>query len=148
MDKQAQDYAALNFSGVTVLFPQHDVLSVEVTHNLDTHSETPGSVGTLSVMQQDWPVFALTADFNILTRLPGSYRFCLGIRSGDMPFALACESVTPQTLADTNAMTELADCMKLPDNPFQALLVRDDKLNMVCSARGMTAFLNARLAAQ
>ncbi len=145
MENQPQDYALLSFSGVKLMFPQSQVLSVEVTQGLQHAEDIPGSIGCIDVAEQTWPVFVLSPEFELVETLPDNHRYCLGIRSDTMIFALACETVSSHKVDDPIAMHALADCMRLAESPLQALLIYHDALAMVSSADGFSHYLQNKV---
>ena len=55
--------AVINFDGVNLLLPQHQVGTIEVANSIDIQDGTSGAVGALRSGGSEWPVFALTSDF-------------------------------------------------------------------------------------
>jgi len=125
------------------MFPQDQVLSIELTHEVSLSDDVPGSIGTIKITDLACPVFALTKDFELLPNLPDNYHYCIGIYTEKMNFALACEMATSCKLGDSDGPmpTPIADCMRLPETPLSSLTIYNDKLAMISSAERFVTYL-------
>ncbi len=144
----ATNLAVISFDGVHLLLPQRAVATVEMTSSIisnDIHGE---SIGQLKTTSGEWPAYALQADFNACTQCPARYRYCVAINQDNQEaFSIACEEVSSITIENEDELRPLQTCMRAPDSPIEAVMLKGNKLMLVSNVETMQRFLSRRAAA-
>lgn len=132
--------ALLKIAGTHLLLPQTDIRTVEAAADVDTNEPLTGSVGWISYAQQRWPVYCLSEDLELLTRVPPACRVCV---------LLAVEAEYMGVLADDVSIVrqipqrqyELPASMRRAGSPVQYLLSMDDGIVCVSCARQLAGYI-------
>ena len=140
--------AMLSFDGVHLLLPQADVVTVEAQTSLDSATSVAGAMGTLKAGGEQWPAYALDGEFKFYAACPPNYKFCVAINCKDKAaFAIACEEVGSISITNDNELRPLHACMRMPDSPIEALLLRDGRLLLLSDVEAMRQYLSLEIAA-
>ena len=140
--------ATMAFNGVNLLLPQPCVTSIEMSSSLEVANGVAGAIGRLRMGAMEWPAFALTAGFDLWSKCPEYYRFCVAFNYGDRPaFALACEEVDTISVAGNAELEPVQACMQTANNPIRSLMIRDGKLMLVSDIETIQSFLGLEAAA-
>lgn len=140
--------AVLSFDGVHLLLPQHEVATIEVVNSIIDENDTPGAFGTLKSAGREWPVFALTSDFEKQLECPSNYKFCVGINYEKQAeaFSIACEEVSTLKIENASDLKSVQACMRTPECPIEALVLKDDQLMLMSHVATMRQFLMSEVA--
>lgn len=142
------NYALLSFDGVCLLLPQANVVTIEMSSSFDRQAQGNESLGKLSLGNQEWPVYAIDAQFNSLGECPQHYRYCVAVGiDGAAVFSLACEQVGAIVVESEDDFEPLPDCMRTPMNPIESLLYREQKLMLKLNVERMANYLSPEVAA-
>ena len=135
--------AVLSFDGVNLLLPQHEVATIEVVNSIIDENDTPGAFGTLKSAGREWPVFALTSDFEKQLECPSNYKFCVGINYVKQAeaFSIACEEVNTLKIENASELKSVHTCMRTPECPIEALVLKDGQLLLMSDVATMRRYL-------
>lgn len=148
MNTATDEYALIEFNGLCLLLSQAAVAAIDLVSNIKPGRVALPAIGVLDAGVGEWPVFALGGEFEALDHCPPDYRACVAIDCGDgAVFALACEEVGKIAMTAAQAAAPLRDCMRLPQNPVASLLLRNNRLLLVCEAEDLRRFLQMEPAA-
>ena len=139
---ELKNFAVMSFDGVHLLLPQPGVAVIEVAKSIGNEVNVAGSAGTLSSGGREWPVFALTADFETRLECPPSYKYCVGFDRDDREaFSIACEEVSTLSIDDIDQLKAVHTCMRTSDCPIESLLLKDSNLMLISEIETMHRFL-------
>jgi hypothetical protein len=141
-------FALIGFDSVRLLIPQRAVATIEMIASLDAETEASNAVGGLSAAGRRWPVYAMSADFNLLAQSASTSKYCVAFDIDAQPaFAIVCDEVSSLTLTSADEISPLQECMRAPGSPIEGLLLRDDRVMFCSSEQTLHQFLSTDVAA-
>jgi len=117
--QSSPELAVLVLDGRPWLLPQVEVASLEPLPDIDPEVRVPHSIGAIAYRDAWWPVYCVSGDLRILSRMPDHRRICLLLDNGTDQFGLVCDQV--EVLAEPPTLFPLPACMRMPDSPIEAL---------------------------
>ena len=148
MSMDQANFALVDFDSITLLIPHRAIATIEMITSLDAETDVENTVGGLSATGKRWPVYALSADFNLQSECPATSKYCVAFDVDAQPaFAITCDEVSSLTLTSSEQIFPLQDCMRSPGSPFEGLLLRDDRVMFCSSEQAMHEFLMMDVAA-
>lgn len=140
--------AVIGFDSMQLLMPQAGIATIEMIDSMELTDAGTGAVGSLRAGGLEYPVYALDARLDLLTECSAAHKYCVAFNLDDQPaFAIACETVSSLKLQSADEVKPLQACMRNPQSPVDALLLRDDRLMLVSRIQAMLRFLNLEAAA-
>jgi hypothetical protein len=135
--------AVLSFEGINLLLPQQEVATIEVVNAIEEEGDVPGALGTLKSGDREWPVFALTSEFEQRRERPPNYKYCVGINDASKAeaFSIVCEEVSTLEIENADELKSVQACMRTAACPVEALILKDNQLMLVSNAEIMQQFL-------
>jgi hypothetical protein len=141
-------FALVGFDSIRLLIPQRAVATIEMIASMDAEAEADNAVGGLSVAGRRWPVYAMSANFDLLDQCASTSKYCVAFDIDAQPaFAITCDEVSSLTLTSADEISPLQECMRTTGNPFEGLLLRDDRVMFCSSEQAMRQFLSTDVAA-
>jgi len=140
--------AVIGFDSMQLLMSQSGIATIEMIDSMELCDGAAGAVGRLRAGGFEYPVYALDANLDLLNECNAAHKYCVAFNLDDQPaFAIACEAVSSVKLHSADEIKPLQDCMRIPGNPVDALLLKDDRLMLVSRIQAMQRFLNMEAAA-
>lgn len=139
------DFVCLELEGAGWLIPQADVHALEPVIDMLPAAGESGAVGRFEQAETEWPVYALSPDFEWLPTRPESRRIAVLMRHRQRAFGVLCERVA---MAERSRLTlhPVPPCMDRQPSPLLGLALRDGEVLCVSSAKALEHWLG-RLAA-
>jgi hypothetical protein len=134
-------FTVLTLDGCKWLLPQAEIQALESLLDIDREVRIPHSLGAVAFAGEWWPVYCLSGELQLLSRLPDSRRACPLLDNGADRFGLVCDQV--ETLTVSPRLLALPACMALPGSPIQALALLHDELGCVTTTEQLAALLAA-----
>jgi hypothetical protein len=142
-------YVALEFDGLTLLIAQHEIRFVEVIEDVQTQLEAGeaavGVAGWLTHGEEQFPVFCLSYDLELINDLPKESRYCviLETEGQEATFGLIChnmESLSPRYPLHIQAIPE---AMYNPDSPLDNLALYQGGIACLSNALSLVSYISA-----
>lgn len=149
-------HVLVSFDELNLVVLQQDIRAVEVIEDVQTKLEAEeaaaGIMGWISFADQQYPVFSLDKELNLLPYLPDNRHLCVLLQAGEEAVVgLTCSNV--ESLDKSRHILhqrEIPVCMQLKGSPIEKLGIYDKKLVCISSAMALmkylTAWAEARLA--
>lgn len=137
-----KSFAQIRFDGVYLLLPQPEVGLIEVSGRIVDEDSAQGSIGALKSGNKVWPVFVLSADFQLRQDRPANYKFCLCMNLGDEAvLSIACEEVSTVSFETSDDLEPVPACMRIPNCPIEFLVLKDIQMMLVSNTKTMQQYL-------
>ena len=142
VDLQARS-AELVVDDRRILIAHDHVHSVEPILDVRIESDHGQALGTLQLGEDQWPVYCLDGDLNILDKLPAKRCACVLLRSDRGAIGILCDQVR---VVDNAALTlvPVPACMSGEQSLVESLAVMDGKVSCVLGADRLSAMLLAQ----
>ncbi len=136
--------AELVVDGQSFLIAHIHIHSVEPILGVQMESGHGPAIGTLQLGEDQWPVFCLDGDLNILGSVPATRRDCVLLKSVDGGVAVLCDEVGE---VDNAALTMIPvpGCMSGEQSPMDSLAVIDAKITCVLGADRLSVMLRSAM---
>lgn len=115
----------LYFSGLELMIPQDDVVSVDSVFELVRSRENQKPIGHLIHQGSRMPVYCMSASLDILSFVPEAHTHCIVLRHSQGEFALLCQDIKNFDLSDI-IFEKLPACMVHEDMPISHLSIYKD----------------------
>ncbi len=134
----------LKIDGLELLFRQNDVRAMESASNVDRNDPQVESVGWISYMRQRWPVYCLSDQLDLSSRVPPTRRTCalLALESGYV--GMLCDDATI-VRRSTQQYHEVPAAMKNADTPILGLLPSGDRLLCATDPNRLAAHIERQI---
>lgn len=142
-------YVVLTFDGFHLLLDEHDIRSVEVVEDVQTQVEKEessiGVVGWLSYGEEQYPVFHLSTDLQLLPEPPDDKRFCVLIQTEgeEAVFGIMCDALTQLEPGHILYLQPIPEPCHLPHTPLTQLAVYDESVAYVTTADNLVSYISA-----
>lgn len=123
--KQSADLyhiSKLCFSGIELLIPQSDVLSIESVYELIEEKKHQGCVGYIQQQVELIPAYCMEAELELLDVIPENRTQCVVLRHMGKAFSIVCEEVKNIQLSDID-FESVPDCIAHPGMPLSHLAI-------------------------
>lgn len=132
--------AVLKINGLSLLFQQGEVRTLESASDVDGSEPRAYSVGWIKYLRQRWPVFCLSEQLELQGAVPSSRRTCALLALEDGYVGVLCDDVSIiKQLAGTRH--EVPRVMKTAVTPIRELLAGEHGLLCVSSANQIAAYI-------
>lgn len=134
--------ALIKIDGLNLLLPQGEIRTLESIAELDT-AAAPAlhSVGWVVYAQKHWPVYCLSGELSLMSRVPAERRACAMMAMGAGYIGILCDDMI--ILNDFIAQRhELPVTMRLADTPILHLVAYERDIACVSNANKLTAYIN------
>lgn len=134
------DFVHLGLDGAGWLIPQVDVHALEPVIDMLPAAGKPGAVGRFEQAETEWPVYALSPDFELLATRPEPRRIAVLMRHRQRAFGVLCERVA---VAERSRLTlhPVPPCMDRQPSPLLGLALWDGEVLCVSSAKALERWL-------
>lgn len=132
-------YALLHLGATRLMLAQSDIREIEGVDDVDPADAPPAGVGRVRVGRQTYPVYCLSDEFDLMDAVPAARRMCVLLAHQGGQFGLLCDQV--QMLETPAAFHGLPECMRLADNPVEALVLQPDGVVCVSSVQRLAALV-------
>jgi len=143
-DNTKQSAAILSIGGLKLIFPQSDIISVDVVADaISTENSNPLIAAVLNKPEGELPVYAFSGELQLQSSLTDESRFCVCIKRHDVYYSLACDGVEVIQL-DSNIMQELMPfIMKTDNSPVLKLMLYKQDVVLVVDALSVNKYLQS-----
>lgn len=132
--------AVLKINGLSLLFQQGDVRTLESASDVDGSEPMAHSVGWVNYLRQRWPVFCLSEQLELQDEVPSSRRTCALLALEDGYAGVLCDDVSIiKQLAGTRH--EVPPVMRAAVSPIRELVASEHGLLCVSSANHIAAYI-------
>ncbi len=135
--------AEIVVDGQSLLIGHIHIHSVEPILDVRMSSEHGRAIGTIELGEEQWPVFAIDGDLNILASVPATRRACVQLKSEHGGIALLCDEVRVIN-NETLTMVPVPGCMGGEDGLMDSLAVMNGKVTCVLSAERLSLILRSQ----
>lgn len=137
------NFANLTLAGLQLLIPQNDVHSLEPATDIWLNRDDSPVVGFFQQSQQQWPLYALSASLQPLSRRPASYRIVVLMKNALMPYGLLCEQISVLKNGQFS-LHELPCAMQGANSPLSHLVHHNAKIYCASSAQLLCELFTAQ----
>ncbi len=132
--------AVLKINGLSLLFQQGEVRTLESASDVDGREPMAGSVGWVNYLRQRWPVYCLSEQLELQDEVPSSRRTCALLAMDNGYAGVLCDdaSIIKQLAGHRH---EVPTAMKTAVTPIQELLASEHGLLCVSSANQLAAYI-------
>jgi hypothetical protein len=136
--------AELVVDGQSLLIAHVHVHSVEPIADVRIEPGHGLALGTLPLGEDEWPVYCLDGDLDILDRLPGTRRACVLVKTEFGGIGILCDEVR---VVDNGAFATVPvpGCMQGEQSLMQSLAIIDARVTCVLDADRLSATLLAEM---
>ncbi|MGZ8218964.1 hypothetical protein [Methylomagnum sp.] len=133
------DFVCLDLGGTHWLIPQGDIHALEPVIDMAPAGKS-GAVGRFDQAGAEWPVYALSPDFELLPARPEPQRVAVLMRHRQRAFGVLCERVW---VAERSRLTlhPVPPCMDRQPSPLLGLALWDGEVLCVSSAHALERWL-------
>jgi hypothetical protein len=134
--------AELVVDGQSLLIAHIHIHSVEPILDVRMESARGQAMGTLQLGDDQWPVYCIDGDLNILGNVPAARRACVLLKSDRGGVGLLCDEVR---VVDNAALTivPVPGCMSGDQRLLDSLAIIDRKITCVLGADRLSAMLQS-----
>ncbi|MDM8547188.1 hypothetical protein [Candidatus Venteria ishoeyi] len=141
-------FVLLRFDGLLLLIPQHDIHVVEVIDDVETgveaEEEAIGIMGWVNQNEQQFPVFTLDKNLNLLRYLPPDRKLCVLLKAGeDAAFGITCESIDALDENPGLYIQTIPDCMYMSESPLEKLVIYQHEAGAITGKDSLQQYLTA-----
>ena len=138
-DRHARS-AELVVDDQSLLIAHVHIHSVEPIVDVRIESDHGQALGILQLGEDQWPVYCLDGDLNILDRLPAKRHACVLLKSDHGAIGILCDEVR---VVDNAALTPVPvpTCMSGGQSVMECLAIIDGKVTCVLAADRLSAML-------
>ena len=132
-------------AGQSLLIAHTHIHSVEPILDVVIETGHGQALGVLQLGEEQWPVYCMDGDLNILDGLPAKRRACVLLKSDHGGIGILCDEVR---VVDNAALTlvPVPACMSGEENLMESLAIIDGKVTCVLEADRLSAMLFAQTA--
>lgn len=144
MDTLINQLTLLTFDNTRLAVPLSEVVTIERTRQMQPDDSPTRILGSVAQGGNTYPVYGLSARFDLLTQLPTQRLFCVCLRAndGDAELALACDTTMPIRLEQTELLNVLPECMQKADTPLQGLFNHGQQLVLFSTTAALANYIN------
>ena len=137
--------AELVVDSQSLLIAHTHIHSVEPILDVVIETGHGQALGVLQLGEEQWPVYCMDGDLNILDGLPAKRRACVLLKSDHGGIGILCDEVR---VVDNAALTlvPVPACMGGEENLMESLAIVDGKVTCVLGADRLSAMLFAQTA--
>ena len=138
-------WIVLNLNGTRLALPQSEVVSVEVSVDMQRRQGMDYVAGIIVYDGVEWPVYTFSSTLELLPELSPQHIFCLCVRSqnGQAVFALACNSAEILHIEADDALQPVPDSMLSDASPLRYLMKQNEQVVLMTEATALHSYLNS-----
>jgi len=140
-------HVRVTFDGVRLFLVQQEIYVVEIIEDVQTEVEdnekAAGIMGWLAHGEEQYPVFTLSSDLDILLYLPENRRYCVILQSEGTLFGLTCEDVFALPAKYALHPQPLPVVMRSEDTPIEKLVIHNQEVGCFTSAARLMEYITA-----
>lgn len=140
-------HVRLNFDGVRLFVTQPEIYVVEIIDDVQTEVEenekAAGIMGWLAHGDEQYPVFTLSPNLDILMELPENRRYCTILQSEGTLFGLTCEDVISLPPGYNLRAQPIPEVMVTEDSPVDKLVVHDQQVGCLTTASRLMEYITS-----
>ncbi len=142
-------YVMLTFDNMKLLVKQKEIRVVEVIEDVETSVKTEeslaGIMGWISHGEQQFPVFSLSDELEILDYLPAKRALCVLLEAGvDAIFGVTCEEVVSLDHLPHLLVYPMPDAMFSVHSPLHHLAIYQEKeIACITDSESLLGYLSA-----
>ncbi len=138
-------HVRLEFDGLRLFITQAEVYTIEIIADVQTEVEenekAAGILGWVAHGEEQYPVFSLSGNLEILLRMPRSRRYCVILQSEGTLFGLTCENLIMLPVGYRLNEQEMPVCMRNEDSPIHKLALYEREVACMTTASQLMEFI-------